>query len=515
MILNNDLDPFAIRSFGSRPSFAAYWSDTRFIELYPSSDYFQSLIGRRIKSDDEDVLHLAESVLHHERIHWQVSHSLTWGMVRCMVNGLGTTLASHFMRYQSPAELRERLIGRQNGVPLVPRNRKLDVVIDSKWEPTLHTVAEHAWLCRILPFLIDTNDKRLSGLRPPEYMIGILAQYLSNHCQVTETLEESDQHFQERVKSFKLPEDDFSNTISGLSDVTAMAVEECLAVIGQINYLNSLVPNSDRSSAHLRRFQEDLLSGVFASGTTTYSGCFHYAMSVFNCEFDELDLDLIGLICEIALDPPLDFLTDGTTLKWDWSSFHPAARFTRLIRSWRQNDRKSNSVSEMDRWQLCSLEQQLLEQSGLERAQHNLIKQWLAKFDPDNTAWPSEELVYEQVETAKSGRIALNDYPGLLFDRSRLSTNYVSASFYDLPYVLIDGASYSFDEDNETQMRAIGQHALNGFLSRATDHLAFRTGKMSLQGLPTNEEDAFAAFSARSEEFFHTTLHIGEVQLGL
>ena len=515
MAKKEENDPFAIRSFGSRPSFAAYWADTRFVELYPSSDYFTRLLGRNIRREDEDVLHAAESILHHERVHWQIAHSLSWGMMRSILDALGTTLASHFMREQHPKDLQAQIALRTSGHPLISRTSRHDIIIRENWPSTVHSIAEHAWICRLLPFLIESSFLPIAKLRPPEFMIGIAAQYLSKHCQVNDVLESDDDQFKERVSSFKKISDSFDIEVPPVGNITSKAVEECLAVIGQMNYLSSLVTTSQHDNHLQKTFYADLISGVFGSSDVTYSSCFRCAMEAFGCDFEDLDLTMLGLICELALDPPLPFSNEGVALDWSWSDFHPALRFVRLVAAGCNVKRKEEKLHHASGDKLDDFAVSLLEKAKLCRASHDQIINWLDKFDADNTAWPSEELAWNHIEISKLGRRALSQDIGLLIDRSRLRENYDPNSFYDLPYVLIEGASYALNIDSDDEIRSVGEHSLNAFLSRATDHLAFRTGTISLNGLPRNDEDEFSTFHQKLADFFHTSLYLDGAELGL
>ncbi|MGC2630727.1 MAG: hypothetical protein WA265_12360, partial [Rhodomicrobium sp.] len=83
----------------------------------------------------------------------------------------------------------------------------VDLIINDEWSPGAHSLGEHTWACTAFTKLIDDNLFGFSKARPPEFLMGVLATYLSGRGTVEEIFDEPDGQFQKRVKSFKLKKD--------------------------------------------------------------------------------------------------------------------------------------------------------------------------------------------------------------------------------------------------------------------------------------------------------------------
>ena len=497
-------DPFGPLAFGSRPSMGAYYPDTRFIGLNTHSQYFEELLGRRPRGRDKTLLGLSSSVLHHERVHWQVAHSLSWGLQRSQLISMKTTLASVFFRSLSPEEIVSALRAQAEDVPPIRRNRQYDLVIRPDWSGTNQTLAEHAWLAAILTYLIDRGAHRLASLRPPEFMLGVVSQYLGRGFDPHVVAFADDQEFGERARTFKSwrrGEDEA--TIWNDAPLSVQSVEECLALISQLNYIDAETSGA-RSTRRLRdRFEYDIIASIFAEQGHTYGRCFKAAERAFGHSFDELDRSLLGLICELALDPPLPFDAEGCARGDGWSSFHPALRFERLLSAAARLDwLHDRGLEQFDSSEIADAESHLLVEAKLERATHASIQSWLNGYDEDTTEWPSQELAWQHVQTSIEGRKLLEAYPGLLFDFGRCAHHEGPTPFLDLPYVVIDGRTNVLERGSEPAYRDAGRQIFNGHLTRATDHFAFGQGKLNVVGLPTHVDDGFSIFIERIHEFF-------------
>jgi hypothetical protein len=127
----------------------------------------------------------------------------------CLVNAdaghrTRTTLASLFFRNLQPDELRAELARQAAGTPPITSTSAHDIVISDHWSPTSHSLAEHAWLLTMLPYVIDYGGIPLS--RPPDFMLGIASQYLGRDFDpVAIVFGEDDAAFQKRVRSFRQP----------------------------------------------------------------------------------------------------------------------------------------------------------------------------------------------------------------------------------------------------------------------------------------------------------------------
>lgn len=503
-------DPFSPLSFGSRPGFACYWPDTRFVELYPNSDYFRKLVGRAPADTDLDLVAIAESVVHHEQVHWQVAHCLSWGMMRSALISMKTTLAGLFLRQQDPQALCTLVETRIGGLPPIQRSPEFDLLICPSWSGLLHSTAEHAWACAIFPFFMDRNNVSLASLRPPEFLLGIVSQYLANSFSARDVLETPDQVFQDRVKTFKRDRKFDDVLAPSLHDwPSPQSIEECLAVVSQLMHLNEAVTQGDDLDAIIRAFKTELLDSIFGGQNETYAHCFRCAADALSTRVEDLDFSLLGLVCELALDPPLPFERDGTATDWEWDSFHPTLRFKRLIQKVAEV-RKGNwdeiRVLHVD--DMCDVASTLLRLARLERASSRDLIQWLQTFDEDTTEWASEELAYDHAQFSIVGRKALDQSPGILHDPARYQPSVPSEElFYTLPYVLIDGHSEVVEETEGPDTMRLSRHALNAYISRATDHLVFGSGSLPLVGLPRSDEDGLSRYAHEVHEVFCSSLH--------
>jgi hypothetical protein len=110
-----------------------------------------------------------------------------------------------------------------------------------------------------------------------------------------------------------------------------MAVEECLAVSAQLTYLDRIEILDSGERRVTEAFRSDIIKGVFAEGEGHYATCFRMVERAIGLDLGDLDLRAIGMLCELALDPPLPFLPDGTAADWSWGTLHPGARFRHLL----------------------------------------------------------------------------------------------------------------------------------------------------------------------------------------
>lgn len=510
-------DPFAPLAFGSRPSMGAYYPDTRFISLDTHADYFVKLLGRRPRGRDRTLMSLAGSVLHHERVHWQIAHSLSWGIQRSELISMTTTLASVFFRSLGPDDLRSALERRSRGEPPIARTANHDLDVRPDWSVTSLTLAEHAWLSGLLTRMIDLGWHELAALRPPEFMLGVTSQYLARGFDPNVVAFEDDEEFRERARTFKRwQRGDDPATIWADRNLTVQSVEECLALISQLSYIDAETRNARGTRRLVDVFRHDIETGVFGEPGHAYAQCFDAAAAAFGTSFDRLDLSLLGLICELALDPPLPFDREGCALGADWPSFHPALRFDRLLAAAARMDRPaSKRLAGQDGPALQDVATELLHEAGLQRASAEAIHGWLAGYDEDTTEWPSQELAFEHVQTAIEGRSILERNPGMLFDFERVGTQESPTPFLDIPYVVIDGHTTVQDPDSEPAYRNAGRQIFNAHVARATDHFAFGSGKLRVEGLPTHHDDGFSGFVDRLHEYFSAAWGMDVPPLGL
>ncbi len=408
-------DPFSPLAFGSRPSFGAYWPDTRFVELRTDSGYFEDLLDRRPRNRDKAVLSLAASVLHHERVHWQIAHSLSWGLQRSALISMKTTLASMFFRSLTPDELRDVLAARSNGAVAISRMADHDLKVAKDWSRTHHPIAEHAWLCAIMTFLLDRGAASLATLRPPEFMLGVVSQYLARGFDPYEVVFSDDNDFGERASTFKSWKKTGEEAeVWNQNTISVQSVEECLALIGQLKYIDCETAPARQTRRMAEQFRQDIHSGVFADAGHPYARCFEAAQKAFRKEFVALDASLLGLICELALNPPLPFDGEGCAKAGDWRSFHPAHRFRRLLNAATRLDwlvRKR--LDDQDAAGITNVAAHLLAEAGLERATSPTLDVWLHSHHEDATQWPSQELAWQHAQMSIEGRSMLDAYPAL------------------------------------------------------------------------------------------------------
>lgn len=498
-------DPFGPLAFGARPALGAYYPDTRFIGLNTREQYFEQLLGRRPRSRDRTLLSLSGSILHHERVHWQIAHSLSWGLLRSQLVSMKTSLASIFFRSLSPEGIAAALRLHRKGVPPIRRNGQGDLEIMPHWSGTHHTLAEHAWLAGIFPFLIDRSEYRLASLRPPEFMLGVASQYLGRDFDPRAVAFSDDREFGERASTFKSwRREGDEGTIWNHAPFSVQSVEECLALIGQLNYIDAETSGARSTRGLIERFKLDILTAISDEADNAYGRCFKAAEKAFGENFDQLDRSLLGLICELALDPPLPFDIGGYAKDCSWSSFHPAHRFGRLLSAAVKLDwLRSRQLVEFDSSELANAESHLLAEAKLERATHVSIQAWLKGYGDDTTEWPSQELAWQHVQTSIDGRRLLETYPGLLFDFGRCANHQGPTAFLDLPYVVIEGRTNVLERGSEPAYRDAGRQIFNGHVARATDYFAFGRGKLEVVGLPTHVDDGFSIFIGRIHEFFN------------
>ena len=487
-------DPFAPPAFGARPNFAAYYPDTRFIELFPRSKYFAQLSGASPPDSSTDLIHATMSVIQHERIHWQVSHCLSWGMMRSALRSMKTSLSSLFFRAQSIEQLTACLARWKQGTSPIQRQPDHDLVVDPTWSAFEYSVAEHAWLLSILGFLFNHNDDRLSKLRPPDYMLGVACQHLAGQFDCRAVLEAPDDLFKQRVKTFKRTQDDFA-VVTASTLPSPLSIEECLAVISQLNYLQDLAQHTAPISDLQTRFVADLRQSLFDGHNETYAHCFRLAAEFHRTEIDALDISTLALICELALDPPLPFEADGSCSHWDWQDFHPSYRFHRLLQTSATAKRSARQPGTPPTDEYAHF---LLTEASLARSQDEVVLPWLASCHEDTTQWPSEEINYEHLQWSRVGREALSKNPDLLIKPANTS----SSEFEILPYVVVDGSADLAEEATEEEVRQYAEHAFNGYIVRATDALAFGSPRINRGGLPHRRSDVYENYLDGVGEFF-------------
>ena len=216
------------------------------------------------------------------------------------------------------------------GQPLIGRNDRYDLIIDKAWSGTSHTCADHAWVAAAFGHLIDWNGFLLADARPAEFMLGVIASYFRSDFDVEQVLAEPDIEFIDRVQSFKMAKN-FEQVRPSLL-VPTIAIEECQAIVAQFLHYSGFQPDEDgRRSRIIEQFHSDIWNAITGDGSAAYAPCFKL-FSVM-AEDDDLNdcIEMLGLICDLALNPPLPFLRDGTPIRdWHWEDFHPTLRFLRL-----------------------------------------------------------------------------------------------------------------------------------------------------------------------------------------
>ena len=96
-------DPFRPWGIGARPSLAALWPDTRFLDLVNPTEYLATLTGQRFdeKPDldsDDPAIDLLISIIQHEKIHWWQLHARSWGLLRAHLKVLQMLLPAALVR---------------------------------------------------------------------------------------------------------------------------------------------------------------------------------------------------------------------------------------------------------------------------------------------------------------------------------------------------------------------------------------------------------------------------------
>jgi len=490
--------PFDALPIGSRPSFASFWPDTRFVEMRSHEGYFARLINRTPTDDDEHLLMVGGSIVHHERVHWQIAHSLTWGILRSASVSLRTTLASLFFRNLDRNALRQELNKQASGSAPISVDGSFDICISDNWSAATHTVAEHSWILTMLPYAFDYGGTTLT--RPPDFMLGIMSQYLGGAFDPVEVaFGDDDAVFQSRVRGFRNPKavEEWKN--SATHEVPAMAVEECLAVSAQLIFLEHIDCKTDDERHLVEQFAHDIIGGVFGADAGHYPICFTMAQRVSSLPLAYINLRILGLICELALDPPLPFDSGGDAKDYTFYALHPGVRFRALLDAASSSGILTINAS-LSGSDLQSYAEELLKTAGMTRATHSEVSSWLATYDEDTTEWPSQELGWHHARTALLGREEIARMPGVLQDMFLTGGSPARNDFYDLPFVLLDGEAQLQDPLSEDEARLTGQQVLNAHISRMTDQLAFRSGPQQPIGLPSKDDAAFGVFAERAHE---------------
>ncbi|MCT4607574.1 MAG: hypothetical protein N4A70_00040 [Pelagimonas sp.] len=490
--------PFDALPIGSRPSFASFWPDTRFVEMRSHDGYFARLLNRTPTNDDEHLLMVGGSIVHHERVHWQIAHSLTWGILRSASVSLRTTLASLFFRNLDRDALLQELKKQASGSAPISMDSEFDICISDTWSATTHTVAEHSWILTMLPYAFDYGGINLT--RPPDFMLGIMSQYLGGAFDPVEVaFGDDDAVFQSRVRGFRNPKavEDWSNSTT--HEVPAMAVEECLAVSAQLIYLEHIDCKTEDERRLVGHFADNIIDGVFGADAGHYPICFTMAQRVSGLPLADINLRVLGLICELALDPPLPFDLGGDAKDYTLHALHPGVRF-RVLLDAALGSRILTINASTSGSDLQNYAEELLKAAGMTRAQHSDVSSWLATYDEDTTQWPSQELGWHHARTALLGRQEIVRMPGVLQDMFLSGGSPEQNDFYDLPFVLLDGEIQLQDPLSEDEARLAGQQVLNAHVSRMTDQLAFRSGPLQPIGLPSNDNELFGVFAERAHE---------------
>jgi hypothetical protein len=464
------------------------------------------LLERAPTESDEHLLMMGGSVVHHERVHWQIAHSLSWGIMRSACISLRTTLASLFFRNMDRDRLSLELGRQASGHTPIATGAGYDIRIREDWSSGSHTVAEHAWILTMLPHAFDYGGVSLT--RPPDFMLGIMSQYLGGAFDpMAVAFGGADTSFQARVRSFRNPEAVSEWARYAADVVPAMAVEECLAVSAQLIFLEHIETGNDLERRFAERFKNDIVEGVFGADAGHYSICFALAQEATGQDLTDLNLRVLGMICELALDPPLPFLPGGVSGDWTFSRLHPGLRFRALLHAAARSGLLTSTTAVRGS-NVQSVAEALLKRAQLTRAKDEDVCTWLATYDEDTTEWPSQELGWQHARTAILCRREVARVPRVLQDLLLSGGSPARHEFYDLPFVLLDGVAQFHDPESDDEARLAGQQVLNGHVSRMTDHLAFRTGVMQPIGLPSVEDDAFAVFAERAHEVLEAALGV-------
>ncbi len=511
-------DPFQLAPLGSRPSLAAYWPDTTFIELNPAAAYLDMLGQKALELDDSTALDaklaVALSVIQHENIHRWIAHVRSWGILRRLIDIIQLDLMGVFLHSLQPDILTRALKDDCSGRPLLNRASNFDVVIDPAWPGTTHSAAEHAWICTILRSVIDHGHHRLAELRPPEYMYGVLAQYLSAGADVVAVLQEDNAAFQRRVRSFKAWQrptklflhethsgDDLFRVIN-TSLPSAAAIEECQAVIAQYLYYSGAGDWSGRAGAPIvEAFNQELWQSIAEPHGALYSAGFaHFAM-VTGCSFD-LSVDprsssaaTLSVICDLALNPPLGFDREGNPAASGWHEVHPSLRFGALCRACTKIPRSKwpdhDDIGAVDYRHFCD---SLLDLSSLQTAAPDDLIQ-LIRLTRDTYEsrgyYPLKGSLRIFHDAAVSGFDLVNRHPRLLVDpwgemAAMGGEPAAPDSFFDPPLLIIDGRPHGdglSDRDYFT-------HVYGWTIARVVRAMTIDRGAVSFAGLPGDGIDS-------------------------
>ncbi|MFY9640082.1 MAG: hypothetical protein WAK07_04115, partial [Rhodomicrobium sp.] len=478
-------DPFLPQPIGSRPALAALWPDTRFVEFYNAKRYLADLRKEMPSFDDigsDPAYQLVLSVQRHETIHWQILHGRSWGLMRALIAAFQPLLATRFIR-TLPVPDRERAFARRREGHAILARSGVDLIINDEWSPGAHSLGEHTWACTAFTKLIDDNLFGFSKARPPEFLMGVLATYLSGRGTVEEIFDEPDGQFQKRVKSFKLKKD-FSLYQEHVL-FSALAIEECQAVVAQILFYSTLFQEGNApGDALIRRFNRELWDTVIADPTGRYQSCFGCFAALAQIEDLLSAIDILGVICDLSLNPPFPFDANGEpTRDWSWEQFHPTLRFGLLaqaaIKIYKNKWPRLNKMSQGDYASLC---EKLLRQSRLRIAAPDaflkLIEPIGGKAASAQPFFPFSANFRNVCETVKLGVSHLDRSPALLIDplgplgEPSVEDRPRDAFLYP-PFVLSDGEMIRPNDPTEDQERALAHQAFSAYHARLANNAVF------------------------------------------
>lgn len=530
-------DPFRLTPLGARPALATYWPDTTFIELSPAAGYLDTLLASVASASDRDgpaaenaKLAVALSVIQHENTHRWVSHIRSWGILRRLIDIVQLDLLGVFLHSLDAATLTRQLRNEHTAEPLLSRAGDLDVVIDPSWTGTTHSAAEHAWVCTILRALVDHGHHRLAQLRPPEYMYGVLARYLSAGADVVGVLAEDNTRFQQKVKSFKawqgrrskllppnMPSGDDLFGAIGAYLPSAVAIEECQAIIAQHLYYSGAGDWSGRAGAPIvEAFNRQLWETVADPGNPHYSAAFRLFALVTGSTFgagagadpDRRQATTLSIICDLALNPPLGFDAEGLPAAGGWHDVHPSLRFAALCQACTRVARRDwpthDSIDAAAYRRFCAT---LLGLSGMRIAEpQELIR--LIELTTDTYLargyYPLKKSLWIYRDASLRGFELIDRHPRLLTDpwgemAASGGEPATADPFFDPPFLIIEGQPQG-DSLSEADYFT---HVYGWSIARIVRATTLGHGAVSFAGLPGGDTSAILRQGA--QEWFAET----------
>lgn len=310
---------------------ACFWPDTLFVDLSSYPDEYQSFSADQLRvwAEGDLGIFVAAAARTHEQLHWLQTAGTTFGRFLALNRVVTGQLADAILATASRAEITRLSDERRRGKAPAQRNDAGALHHGDRYSLTLQSLFDHWWSTIFLEHYLVDDRRDVLGPVDPRFMVGLSLRYGMSNDDLRDVFNAPDTRFLETTRLYGPRSDAWFAPIK--SKLTVRHIEEAAALAEQHlcneNFARELP--GERGAEYMARALQWTLERFVDRRHSLYTKALHYFSRRVAMPNEERLFELLLLVCDIALNPPIP--DDGSPLAMDWSDFHPVCRFERLV----------------------------------------------------------------------------------------------------------------------------------------------------------------------------------------